>query len=84
MPHVEQAHQPLAFLSGRSTKTQLCWSTIEKEAYTVMATVKRMHWLLAGPNLFNLYADHNKPIYIFDPTSIVVDISQTIIRKVLR
>ena len=29
--HQEQRHEPLAFLSGRFNKTQICWSTIEKE-----------------------------------------------------
>ena len=49
-----------------------------------MATLGRMHWLLADPQGFDLYTDHNNLIYIFDPTSVVTDISQTTIRKVLR
>lgn len=49
-----------------------------------MATLDRMKWLLADPCGFDLHTDHNKLIYIFDPTSAVTDISQTTIRKVLR
>ena len=49
-----------------------------------MANLERMHWLLADPQGFDLYTDHNNLIYIFDPTSVVTDISQTTIQKVLR
>lgn len=80
----EQHHSPLASLSGRFDKMQLCCSNIEKEAYTVMATVNRMNWLLADRQGFDLYTDHNNHIYIFDPTSFIADISQTTPRKDLR
>lgn len=39
----EQRHEPLAFLSGHFSDSSLRWSTIEKEAYAIMATVDRMH-----------------------------------------
>ena len=49
-----------------------------------MASLERMHWLLADPQGFDLYTDHNNLIYIFNSTSVVTDISQTSSRKVLR
>eukprot|EP00171_Calliarthron_tuberculosum_P003723 IDg3723t1 len=51
-PYEEQRHSPLAFLSGRFTWTQLRWSVLEKEAYAVLATVQRLHWLAATPQGF--------------------------------
>ena len=60
--HQAQRHEPLAFLSGRFNKMQICCSTIEKEAYAVMATLERMHWLLADPQGFDLYTDHKNLI----------------------
>lgn len=62
----------------------MSWSVFEKEAFAVMATLDRMHWLVADPQGFDLFTGHNNLIYIFDPTFIVTDISQTTIRKVLR
>jgi RNase H-like domain found in reverse transcriptase/Integrase zinc binding domain len=83
-PHIAQCHQPLGFLSGRFNKTQLGWSVLEKEAFAVMATLERMHWLAATPDGFYLYTDHNNVVFIFDPLSVVPDLSQTSLRKVLR
>jgi transposase InsO family protein len=83
-PHVAQRHQPLAFLSGRFNATQLGWSVLEKEAFAVLASLERMHWLAATPDGFDLSTDHNNLVFIFDPLSIVPDMSQTTLRKVLR
>lgn len=80
----EQRHEPLGFLSGRFDTIQLGWSTLEKEAYAVLANLTRMHWLAATPNGFDLYTDHNNLIFLFDPLSVVPDLSQTTLRKVLR
>ena len=82
-PHVDQRHEPLAFLSGHFTGSQLGWSTLEK-ALAVMATTDRMHWILATPDGFNLYTDHQNLIFLFDPFAIVPDLSMSSLRKVLR
>ena len=83
-PHSEQCHQPLAFLSGGFNKTQLGWAIIEKEAYTVLASLERMHWLVAPPDGFDLYTDHNNLILLLDQLSVVRDLSRTILRRILR
>ena len=76
-------HEPLAFLSGRFTETQIRWSTLEKEAYSVMATLDRMHWL-ASSSKFELYTDHNNLIFIFNPRSYIPDLTIAAVRKVIR
>ena len=43
-----------------------------------------MHWIAATPSGFDLYTDHNNLIFLFDPLSVVPDLSQTTLRKVLR
>lgn len=83
-PHAEQPHEPLAFHSGRFSATELGWSTLEKEAYAVLASVERSHWLAACPAGFDLFTDHNNIIFLFDPTAIMPDIGQGTLRKVLR
>lgn len=83
-PNKTQRHSPIAFLSGRFDKTQLGWSVLEKEAYAVMSTLDRMHWIVATPDGFDLYTDHNNLIFLFDPISVFPDMSQSSLRKVLR
>ena len=50
----------------------------------MLASLERMHWLAATPNGFDLYTDHNNPIFLFDRLSVVSDLSQTTLRKFLR
>lgn len=83
-PHADKRHEPLSFLSGRFDDTQLRWSTLEKEAYAIMASIDRMHWLASGSEGFDLFTDHNNLIFIFDPTSLVPDLTVAAIRKVIR
>eukprot|EP00178_Gracilaria_changii_P000257 TRINITY_DN1027_c0_g1_i1.p2 TRINITY_DN1027_c0_g1~~TRINITY_DN1027_c0_g1_i1.p2 ORF type:complete len:1106 (+),score=114.18 TRINITY_DN1027_c0_g1_i1:5972-9289(+) len=83
-PHKLQRHSRLSFCSGRFNSTQLEWSTLEKEAFAIMATVDRMHWLAATAAGFDLFTDHNNLIFLFDPLSLVPDLSQSSTRKVLR
>ena len=71
--HSQQRHDALAFLSGKFNSTQLGWSILEKEAFAVLATLKRMHWLVASLDGFDLQTDHNNLIYRFDPLSVVVN-----------
>jgi Reverse transcriptase (RNA-dependent DNA polymerase)/RNase H-like domain found in reverse transcriptase len=46
LPHADQRHGPLAFLSGSFVTTMRRWSVIEKEAYAVLASCERLDWLL--------------------------------------
>lgn len=49
-----------------------------------MATIERMHWLASCPEGFDLITDHNNILFIFDPLSLVPDLSQASIRKDIR
>lgn len=49
-----------------------------------MSTTKRMHWLLATPDDFDYFTDHHNLVFIFDPHTVVTDLSQLSLRKVLR
>lgn len=80
--HQEKRHQPLALLSGRLYKQQLQWCTLEREAYVVLATLERMHWLVATSAGFDLCTDHNNFIFLFDRISVIPDLSQSTLRKV--
>lgn len=49
----------------------------------MLAAGERSHWLTAFPAGFDLYTDHNNLILTFDPTTLMPDISQGALRKVL-
>jgi hypothetical protein len=61
----EQDHQPLAFLSGAFKGASLRWSTTEKEAYAIVASCKRLDYLLQRPGGFTICTDHRNLRYIF-------------------
>jgi hypothetical protein len=49
--------EPLAFLSQTFNKTQLNWSTIEKECFAIIFTLKKLDYLLRD-SPFTLRTDH--------------------------
>lgn len=57
---------------------------LEKECYAIIATAERMHWLLAIPDGFDLFSDHHKIFFTFDPLSIMPDLSQSSVKEVWR
>lgn len=75
-PHVDRRRSPLAFLFGHFTGPQLGWSTYGKEAFAILDTTIRMHRILATPDRFDLYTDHQKLIFLFDPLAVAPDLSQ--------
>ena len=84
LPHKEQRHVQLALCPGRYNATQLGCSTLEKKVYAIMDTLERMHWLAPNAVNFYLHTDHNNLIFLFEPLSLVPDLSQSSTRKVLR
>ena len=57
---------------------------MEKEAFAVLASIEKSHWLASCADRFDLYTDHNNLIFIFDPLAVMPDIGQAALRKVLR
>lgn len=58
-----QRNAPLAFIPRHFRDAKICWATIEKEGYAIMATVQRMYWLLAAECGFDLFTDLNNLIF---------------------
>ena len=65
LPVVDQDHEPLAFLSGAFKGASLRWSTVEKEGYAIIASCKRLDYLLQRPGGFIICTDHRNLQYIF-------------------
>ncbi|KAE9054731.1 hypothetical protein PF005_g33085 [Phytophthora fragariae] len=67
LPLDQQHHRPLAFLSGRFAGASSRWATIEKEAFAIVESTRRLEYLLLRPRGFHLYTDHRNLVYIFNP-----------------
>ncbi len=68
-PIEEQVHEPLAFLSGVFTGSSRRWPIIEKEAFAIVESCKRLDYLLLRQQGFRLFTDHRNLVYMFNPRS---------------
>lgn len=82
--HIDQRHQLICSPLGHFTGPQLRWPTLEKEAFSVMETAERMHWLLATTNGFDLHADYHKLIFLLSILTVDPDRSKPSLYKVIR
>ncbi|KAH9110401.1 hypothetical protein AeMF1_014779, partial [Aphanomyces euteiches] len=67
LPLEDQRHEPLAFLSGTFTGASQRWPIVEKEAYAVVESCKRLDYLVVRPGGFRLFTDHRNLVYMFNP-----------------
>ncbi len=77
-------HASLAFLSRTVNDTKALRSILEKEAFAISATAKKMHWILDKLQGFDMFIDHNILIYMSDTISVHPDLSVGFVKKVLR
>lgn len=82
LPQSDRKHEPPAFLSGRFNYVQFGWYILETEAYAILATPKRTHWIAATTEGLDVHTDHNNLILLFSPIAIVPGLSQTALRKI--
>ncbi|KAF0756866.1 hypothetical protein AaE_004463, partial [Aphanomyces astaci] len=67
LPASDQRHEPLAFLSGSFRGASGRWPIVEKEAFAVVESCKRLEYLLIRPGGFRLFTDHRNLVYMFNP-----------------
>ncbi|KAH9185665.1 hypothetical protein AeNC1_012358 [Aphanomyces euteiches] len=84
LPLQDQEHAPLAFLSGTFRGAQMAWSILEKEAFAIVETCKRMDYLLQRPSGFKLYTDHRNLTFLYDPSAFSKDLTKYTAEKVQR
>lgn len=80
----EQVHVPLAFLSGSFKGAGARWATVEKEAFVIVETCKRLQYLLLRQGGFHLFIDHLNIKFIFDPKSVDTAIARYKVDKIQR
>ena len=58
-------HLPIAFVSTKLTETQRRWSVIEREAFAVIAALRKYrHWMFG--TIVYIYCDHNPLSFLTD------------------
>jgi hypothetical protein len=63
----DRNHEPLVFLSGNFTGSQLRWATVEKEAYPIIHALDKLDHYLKREDGFELFTDHRNLTYILNP-----------------
>lgn len=63
-----EGEKPIAFFSQKLSPQQTKWSTIEREAYAVWATLRRYHNMIFGSPLV-VFCDHNPLSYVVKGTT---------------
>jgi hypothetical protein len=68
---LEQDHQPLAFISGNFTGSQLNWPTVEQEAFAIKETVLQGAQFLQNTRV--VHSDHRNLRFMFSPEPLAAD-----------
>jgi hypothetical protein len=84
LPVGQQAHEPLAFLSGSFIGSSLRCSVVEKEGFSILVACNRLGWLLQTSAGFSLFTDHRNQFFIFDPFVSNPGLSSCTYSKLLR
>jgi hypothetical protein len=79
-PFEEQRHQPLGFVGHRFNGSELNWATIDKEAFAIKDTFRKLSYLLYMPQPFRLYTDHRNLISLYNPTRCSKQSAERLIR----
>jgi len=83
LPVEKQKHEPLSFLSGSFTGASANWSIVEKEAFSIVESMTKLEYLIAGKEV-SLFTDHANLIYIFDPVGQNPGIARHTANKLMR
>lgn len=71
----DMSHEPLGFLSSVFCNSQLRWPMVDKEAFTILSTFRRLEYLLL--NGASIFTDHGNLAYMFHPEACVSAMPKT-------
>lgn len=57
---------------------------LEKEAFSIVVTIERMHWILVTSDGSDLFTGHHNRIFLLYPLAVVPDLCQTFLRYLLQ
>jgi hypothetical protein len=57
--------KPISFFSQKLSRTQMAWSVVEREAYAVIASLKKFHHIVFGSQIV-VFSDHSPLSFLVD------------------
>ena len=84
VPVQEQNHRPIKTFSGEFKRSELNWSTIEKESFPIIEAMKEWRDILMQPQGFRVYSDHENLVSLFKPDALNPELSKSALDKVYR
>jgi hypothetical protein len=84
VPVEGQAHEMLATFNGEFVGTALKWSTIEKEAFPIIKSLKEFRYQLTTSKGFRLFTDHANLVTLFRPEALNPGLPAAAMDKVYR
>ena len=82
-PLGDQAHEPLAFLSGAFSGSHLNWPMVIKEGYPIITALERLRQYLSLKE-FILYTDHRNLVYLFNHLPRANDVKKNVSQMIQR
>ena len=79
-PLHNQRHQPLGFVGHRFNGPELNWATIDKEAFAIKDTLKKLSYLLHMARPFHPYTDHRNLIAMNSPPKCAKQSAERLVR----
>ena len=65
LPIEDQAHEPLAFLSGSFNGSSSSWSVPENEGFTIVESITKLDYLTLNSTVAT-FTNHANPMYLYD------------------
>ena len=84
LPFEQQSHEPLAFLGAAFKKSELNWTTFEKEAFAIFKTFEKLDYLFAGRSDIRVFTDHRNLLFVFAPRALEPTLGRHVVSKVQR
>jgi len=76
LPVQDRFHEPLVFLSGNFSGSQLRWSVVEKECYPIIHALDKLSHFLKREDGFQMFCDHRNLIFMLSPSHDLVRLHQ--------
>ena len=80
----EQQHKPLAFLGSQLKKTDLFWTTFEKEGFAIFQAFTKLDYILMSYKPSHVYTDHRNLIFVFAPLTLEEALGGHVVSKMQR
>jgi len=80
----DQKHEPLAFCGAAFKRSQIRWSTCEKEAFAIYQVFKKLDYLFYDGRRTHVFADCLNLLFVYCPHAVEPALGRHVFFKVQR